>query len=77
MTARQLPIPMSALPCRTPPSRNTGIIRKAGGRWNDVRVRFDDKDFPWCPRHANTPRQFECTRLITADQVITTLDKIV
>lgn len=39
------------------------------GCWNDVRVRFDHKDFLWCPRHANTPRQFECTRLITADAV--------
>jgi autotransporter strand-loop-strand O-heptosyltransferase len=39
------------------------------GCWNDVRHRFDHKDFLWCPRHANTPRQFECTRLITADQV--------
>ncbi len=37
--------------------------------WNDVRHRFDHHDFLWCPRHANTPRQFECTRLITADQV--------
>jgi autotransporter strand-loop-strand O-heptosyltransferase len=37
--------------------------------WNDPRVRFDHKDFVWCPRHANTPRQFECTRLITVDQV--------
>jgi autotransporter strand-loop-strand O-heptosyltransferase len=37
--------------------------------WNDVRVRFDHKDFFWCPRHKDTPRQFECTRLITAEQV--------
>lgn len=37
--------------------------------WNDVRVRFDHKDFLWCPRHVNTPRQLECTRLITADAV--------
>ena len=37
--------------------------------WNDIRVRFDHKDFLWCPRHKDTPRQFECTRLITADQV--------
>ncbi len=37
--------------------------------WNDPRHRFDHHDFLWCPRHANTPRQFECTRLITADQV--------
>ena len=37
--------------------------------WNDVRVRFDHKDFLWCPRHKDTPRHFECTRLITAEQV--------
>jgi autotransporter strand-loop-strand O-heptosyltransferase len=37
--------------------------------WNDVRVRFNHKDFLWCPRHANTPRQLECSRLITADAV--------
>ncbi len=45
--------------------------------WNDVRQRFDHKDFLWCPRHANTPRQFECTRLITAAQVIATLDQVI
>ncbi|HVC56913.1 MAG TPA: autotransporter strand-loop-strand O-heptosyltransferase [Stellaceae bacterium] len=37
--------------------------------WNDPRHRFDHLDFLWCPRHAGTPRQFECTRLITAEQV--------
>jgi len=37
--------------------------------WNDPRHRFDHHDFLWCPRHADTPRQFECTRLITAEQV--------
>ena len=37
--------------------------------WNDPRHRFDHHDFLWCPRHANTPRQFECTRLITTEQV--------
>jgi autotransporter strand-loop-strand O-heptosyltransferase len=37
--------------------------------WNDVRVRFDHKDYLWCPRHKDSPRQFECTRLITAEQV--------
>jgi len=44
--------------------------------WNDVRVRFDHKDFLWCPRHANTPRQLECTRLITADAVKDTIRRI-
>src|SRR6202043_2266289 len=37
--------------------------------WNDPQIRFDHYDFLYCPCHKNTPRQFECTRLITADQV--------
>ena len=44
--------------------------------WNDPRVRFDHQDFLWCPRHAGTSRQFECTRLITSGQVIAALRKI-
>lgn len=44
--------------------------------WNDVRVQFDHKDFLWCPRHAGTPRQFECTRLITTEQVKHTIRQI-
>ena len=44
--------------------------------WNDPRVRFDHQDFLWCPRHAGTPRQFECTRLITAEAVKNTLRRI-
>jgi autotransporter strand-loop-strand O-heptosyltransferase len=44
--------------------------------WNDVRERFDHKDFLWCPRHAGTSRQFECTRLITAENVVQTIRRI-
>ena len=44
--------------------------------WNDVRHRFDHKDFLWCPRHAGTPRQFECTRLITAEHVKAVIRRI-
>jgi autotransporter strand-loop-strand O-heptosyltransferase len=44
--------------------------------WNDQRIRFDHKDFLWCPRHAGTPRQFECSRLITAAQVIQVIQTI-
>jgi autotransporter strand-loop-strand O-heptosyltransferase len=44
--------------------------------WNDVRLRFDHRDFMWCPRHRDTPRQFECTRLITSDQVKMMLRRI-
>jgi autotransporter strand-loop-strand O-heptosyltransferase len=37
--------------------------------WNDPLAAFDRDDFESCPRHKNTPRQFECTRLITSEQV--------
>lgn len=39
------------------------------GCWNDPAHRFDHKDFLWCPRHKDTPRQFECTRFITTEHV--------
>jgi autotransporter strand-loop-strand O-heptosyltransferase len=44
--------------------------------WNDPRLMFDHNDFLWCPRHAGTPRQFECSRLITPEQVIATIKRI-
>ncbi|MGD0634248.1 MAG: autotransporter strand-loop-strand O-heptosyltransferase [Beijerinckiaceae bacterium] len=44
--------------------------------WNDPKFSFDHKDFLWCPRHANTPRQFECTRLITAAHVKRVIETI-
>jgi len=44
--------------------------------WNDVRQRFDHQDFFWCPRHHGTPRQFECTRLITPEQVKSAVKRI-
>ena len=40
---------------------------------NDLRHELDPSDFLWCPRHKDTPRAFECTRLITAEQVIRTI----
>ena len=39
------------------------------GCWNDPAFVFDHKEFMWCPRHAGTPRQFECTRLILTAHV--------
>jgi autotransporter strand-loop-strand O-heptosyltransferase len=44
--------------------------------WNDPKHRFDHHDFLWCPRHAGTPRQFECTRLITSEQVIAAIKRV-
>ncbi len=44
--------------------------------WNDPARRFDHKDFLWRPRCKNTPRQFECTRLITVEQVKKTIARV-
>ncbi|WP_244423220.1 autotransporter strand-loop-strand O-heptosyltransferase [Bradyrhizobium sp. ORS 375] len=44
--------------------------------WNDTHHRFDHTDALWCPRWKDTPRQFECTRVITADQVEAMLRRI-
>ncbi|MGA7809129.1 autotransporter strand-loop-strand O-heptosyltransferase [Bradyrhizobium sp.] len=44
--------------------------------WNDPQIKFDHYDFLYCPRHKNTPRQFECSRLITADQVKAVIRRI-
>jgi hypothetical protein len=38
--------------------------------------RVNHRDFLWCPRHAGTRRQFECTSLITAEQVKQTIRRI-
>jgi autotransporter strand-loop-strand O-heptosyltransferase len=46
------------------------------GCWNDPTHRFDHKDFLWCPRHKDRPRQFECTRLITVDHVKAIIQQI-
>ena len=40
------------------------------GCWDDINQNFDHKDYFWCPKHKGTERQFECTRLITGQQVI-------
>ncbi len=44
--------------------------------WNDPKERFDHHDFLWCPRHAGTPRQFECSRLITPSAVMQAIARI-
>ena len=49
-------------------------IGKCEGCFN--RARLDPGDWNWCPDHKGTPRQFECSREITAEMVIQELEKI-
>lgn len=43
------------------------------GCWNDVRYLFDHNNFLYCPKHRDTPRQFECTKAISHQHVIKTI----
>lgn len=44
--------------------------------WNDTRVDFDHFDFLWCPRRKGTDRHFECSKAISAEQVIRQIRQI-
>jgi autotransporter strand-loop-strand O-heptosyltransferase len=46
---------------------------KCRGCYN--RVRLNGGDWNWCPDHKGTPRQFECSKSITAEMVIKELEK--
>lgn len=46
------------------------------GCWNDNKVTFDHFDDRWCPYHKDTPREFECNRLISSTYVINTIKTI-
>ena len=46
------------------------------GCFNDPDTKLDRGDWRWCPRHKDTPRQFECTKTITPDMVIKTIANI-
>ena len=46
------------------------------GCWDDINVHFDHHDLFWCPRHKNTDRMYECSRLITGKQVMGTIHQL-
>jgi autotransporter strand-loop-strand O-heptosyltransferase len=40
------------------------------GCWNSPMFKFNKGDWNWCPEHEHTDRQFECHKLISAEDVI-------
>ncbi len=44
--------------------------------WNHETCDFDHFDYHWCPFHKGTDRQYECTKMITPEYVIDTINKI-
>lgn len=43
----------------------------------DINIEFDKSDWMFCPRHKNTDRQFECSKLITTDMVMNAVGKLI
>jgi autotransporter strand-loop-strand O-heptosyltransferase len=43
--------------------------------WHDPKFKFNKGDWNWCPRHEDTPRHFECHKLITSDKVIKAIEQ--
>lgn len=43
--------------------------------WNNPLFRFNKGDWKWCPEHEDTPRHFECHKLITSDKVIKLIEE--
>jgi autotransporter strand-loop-strand O-heptosyltransferase len=46
------------------------------GCWNDPLFKFNKGDWYWCPRHEDTPRHFECHKLIKANKVIEAIEQL-
>lgn len=40
------------------------------GCWNNPKFKFNKGDWNWCPEHEDTPRQFECHKSISVEDVI-------
>lgn len=51
---------------------NTNVCN---GCWNEHD--FDRGDWNWCPRQKGTPRQFECSKEISSQMVIDTINKLI
>ncbi|MBS1004641.1 autotransporter strand-loop-strand O-heptosyltransferase [Acetobacter thailandicus] len=44
---------------------------------NDIRCRLDVTDYFWCPRFKDTPKEFECSKGITPDHVISAIGSLI
>ena len=43
------------------------------GCWNNPMFKFDKGNWSWCPVHEDTPRQFECHKSISVEDVLSKL----
>jgi autotransporter strand-loop-strand O-heptosyltransferase len=45
--------------------------------WNNPVFRFDKGNWNWCPEHEDTPRQFECHKSISSQDVISKITHLI
>ena len=45
------------------------------GCWNNPMFKFDKSSWGWCPNHEDTPQAFECHKSISAERVISIIQK--
>ena len=45
--------------------------------WNNPVFRFDKGNWNWCPEHEDTPRQFECHKSISSQDVISKINHLI
>lgn len=55
--------------------RISAPVGKCSGCWS--RHKFNPGDWNWCPDHKGTPRQFECSKSITAADVISAIQPLI
>lgn len=46
------------------------------GCWNNPKFKFDKGNWNWCPEHEDTPRQFECHKSISVNDVMNSLVRL-
>ena len=46
------------------------------GCWNNPKFRFNKGDWNWCPEHEGTPRQHECHKSISVEDVISSIQNL-
>ena len=47
------------------------------GCWNDIQFTFSRNEWDWCPRHAKTMRQHECSYAISTEMVMSGAQRLI
>ena len=62
--------------CEFPTPYRVTNFKYCHGCWNDSQEFFDMTAMVWCPRHRGTPREIECTKMISPKMVMNTIRRL-